>query len=468
MDMPSQGNKKQLKFKPTQTIVLSFFIIILVGTILLSLPISTKARIGTPVIDALFTATSAVCVTGLVVVNTLEHWSFFGQTVILILIQIGGLGFMTIVTMVMILAGKKITLKERIIIQESLNQHSLSGMVTLVERVIAGTLLFEGIGAVILAVPFIMDYGFKRGVFMGVFHSISAFCNAGFDIIGDASLTGYVDVFSVNLVLMLLIVIGGLGFTVWVDIINVTKEALKKKLSLRSSIRKLSLHSKVVLTITPILIIGGAVFFFISEFHNPETIGNLSVQGKMIGAAMQSVTTRTAGFDSINQGGMNYDSKLLTIVLMFIGGSPSGTAGGIKTVTLGVIIFAVISVIKGSSQTRAFKRNIPFETLQKALAIFFISLSSVIVITMLLTVTEKGMAYPHEFMDFLFETVSALGTTGLSTGITPHLSSAGKALIAFAMFMGRIGPITIAIALAKKQKQFMELYDYPEGKIMVG
>lgn len=463
------GIKKEEKIKhhnPTRTIILGFFVVICIGTFLLNLPIASKNGQSIGLIDAFFTATSAVCVTGLTVVNTLAHWTTFGKVVIIFLIQIGGLGFMTIVTLVFILAKKKITLKERMLIQESLNQNSMQGMVRLVVNIIKGTAILEGIGAIILSFVFIPHYGSVKGVLYGVFHSISAFCNAGFDIIGETSLMPYVGNFWINFVVMFLIFMGGLGFTVWMDLLKSVRLKRDNRFNLKYSLRKLSLHSKLVLTVSPLLIIGGAVFFFICEYSNAKTMGQLPFGEKILASFMQSVTSRTAGYFSIDQGGMTYASKFMTVILMFVGGSPAGTAGGIKTVTLSVLIIAVISVIKGSSTTHFYGKNIAFETLQKALAIFFISLTAVVGITMILTFTEKNSIFQHEFLDLLFETVSALGTVGVSTGITPYLSIPGRIVIAIAMFMGRIGPISIAVALARKQRK--DLIDYPEEKIMVG
>lgn len=463
-----QEHRKFLHLKPIQIIVIGFVVIICIGTFLLTLPISSNSGDTTPVVDALFTASSSVCVTGLIVVNTLEHWSLFGQIVILVLIQIGGLGFMTIVTMVLVLAKRRITLKERILIQESLNQHSPTGMVRLVRRIIIGTLLFEGIGAIVLAIRFAFDFGIIKGVYMGIFHSVSAFCNAGFDVIGDASLTPYVGDPIVNLIIMFLIITGGLGFTVWVDLLKVYQNKKEASLTWRNTIRRLSLHSKVVLTMTPILIFGGALFLFLFEYNNPGTLKNLSPSGKFFGSLMQSITARTAGFNSIDQAEMTYASKFLTILLMFIGGSPSGTAGGVKTATMGVLVIAVLSVIRGSKTTNAYERNIPFDTLQKALAIFFLSLGVLIIVTMILTFTERGMNISYEFMDIFYEVTSALATTGVSTGITPHLSVFGKVIISITMFLGRLGPISVAVALTKRQIKTKVSVEFAEGRIMVG
>lgn len=450
----------------TRIIVLGFLFLILVSSFLLNLPIASQDGEPVGLLNAIFTATSAICVTGLVVVNTLEHWTLFGQIIILLLIQVGGLGFMTFVTIILMVARKKIMLNERMILQESLNQNSAKGIVKFVQRIVIGTLLFEGLGALLLALRFMRDVPFGRAVYMGIFHSISAFCNAGFDIVGPESMVPYAGSLWINLVLMALIVIGGLGFTVWVDCLRCIRE--RKSVPFKTRLKRLSLHSKIVLTMTPALILLGMVFFFFAEYSNPATLKPLPFGEKVLASLFQSVTTRTAGYNSISQSGMSYASKLMSILLMFIGGSPGSTAGGVKTVTTGILIIAVLSVVKGRNTTTIYHKSIPFLTLQKALSVFLISFTAVIGITMILTVTEKNMPVPCEFLDLLFETVSAMGTVGLSTGITPHLSNIGKALISVAMFMGRLGPVTIAVSLARKQKATVALVDYPEENVIVG
>lgn len=451
-----------INLKPTTVIILGFFIMVIIGTFLLNLPISSKDNQSVGIINAAFTATSATCVTGLAIADTYAQWSAFGQIIIILLIQIGGLGFMSILTMFFLLARRRITLKERILIQESLNQNTLDGMVKFVKSIVIGTLIVESIGAIILSIRFCFDYGLSKGIKYGIFHSISAFCNAGFDILGSVSLSDYSGDLIVNLVVMSLIIIGGIGFTVWFDIIKLYKS---KKIN---KVTHLSLHSKIVIFITPILLIGGAFLFFIFEYSNPLTMQNFSFGHKILAALMQSVTARTAGFYSISQGNMTYASKFFMIVLMFIGGSPAGTAGGIKTVTICVILVAVSSVIRGRKNIFAFKREIPFATLQKSLAVFFISITAVVATTMLLTLTERQMLFEHEFIDFLFEAVSALGTVGVTTGITPHLSNIGKIIVLIAMFMGRLGPITIVIGLTRKQMKNKDILEYPEENVIVG
>lgn len=460
---------RKLKFiSPTRMIILGFLTLIVIGTILLILPVSSANHTFTNGLDALFTATSSVCVTGLVVVDTTTHWSAFGKTVILILIQIGGLGFMTFVTLGFMMLKKQITLKDRLLIKESYNQTSMQGMVRFVRRIFIGTMVIEGIGVIFLTLRFSFDYPFMESLVYGIFHSISAFCNAGFDILPGDSLVPYATDFIINATIMLLIIIGGLGFPVWMDTYQIIQTKKQNRLPWKVMLRRLSLHSKIVYTVTPILILLGTIIFFTCEYSNPLTMRDMSIGDKTITSLFQSVTSRTAGFNTISQGGMTDASKFMTMILMVIGGSPGGTAGGIKTVTISILLIAVLSVIRGSRQTHIFERKIPFETLQKALAVFFISFLTIIVMTMILTFTENDIIVNHQFMDILFEVTSALGTVGVTTGITPYLSTAGRILIIIAMFIGRIGPITLVMGLTKKQHQTKNNIEYVEGQLIVG
>lgn len=329
-----------------------------------------------------------------------------------------------------------------------------------------GTLLVEGCGACVLSLCFVPEYGLARGIYMGIFHAVSAFCNAGFDIVGPNSLTPYVTHPVVNITIILLIVIGGLGFTVWRDFLKLFREY--KELPLRVRLTRLQLHSKFVFIITPVLLVVGMLVFLAAEYHNPATLGDLTLPQKFLAALFQSTTARTAGFNSISQGELTYASKFMTVLLMFIGGSPVSTAGGIKTVTLGVLFFTVYSVVKGRRNIVAFNRTLSFENLQRALSVFLISLAVLVGVTMLLTVTEKHLLGEYEFIDLLYETASALGTTGLTTGLTPQLSSAGKLLMILSMFMGRLGPVTIVISLAKQQSREDSGIEYPEESVMIG
>lgn len=458
----NKKGKWRFELKPTQILVLGFLFLIIIGTILLNLPIATNTKESIGFIDALFTATSAVCVTGLVVVNTLDFWSPFGKVVILILIQIGGLGFMTFATMFFIMMGRKIRLKERLIIQEALNQYTISGMVRLTKNVVLGTLLIEGIGAVLLAIRFVPEHG-AEGIFMAIFHSISAFCNAGFDIIGDSSLTPYVGDVIVNIAIMLLIILGGLGFTVWIDVIRVSKDKMANKYGYRRMFKKFTLHTKIVLVLTFAFIVIGFILFFLLESGNPNTLGPLSMKDKILGSLFQSITPRTAGFNTMPLDQMNHASKFLTILFMFVGGSPAGTAGGVKTVTVGVIILSVISVIRGKERTEAFDRSIPGTIIKRALAVVTIGMTVVITVTMILSATEVGTS----FMNIFFESVSAFATVGLTLGITGSLTTIGKIIISITMFIGRLGPVTMALAFSMKGKSKASIKK-PEEKVMVG
>lgn len=439
--------------KPAQIIVLSFGGVILAGTLLLMLPFSSVAGIWTSPSDALFTATSAVCVTGLVVFDTGTYWSVFGKTVILMLIQIGGLGFMTMATSVAILLGKRIGLRNRMVMQEALNQFSLSGVIRLTRYVVIVTLLVELVGAIILAFRFVPDFGWSTGLFYSVFHSVSAFCNAGFDIMGNfSSMTGYVRDPLVNITIMMLIVIGGLGFAVLADFTRTNK------------IRQWSLHTKLVLTVTFVLIVFGFVLIFILEFNNPKTMGDFTLIEKMIASLFHSITPRTAGFNTLDIASMKVPTRFLTMVLMFIGGSPGSTAGGIKTTTFGMMILSVIAVFRGSEHINFAHRRISRDSINKALAVIFISTFWIITMMFLLYVVESDL--PMEAI--LFESLSAFGTVGLSMGITPSLNVLGKLIITIMMFFGRLGPLTIVIAISRRRSSKGDLLKYPEGKIIVG
>ncbi len=453
---------------PTRVLVIGFALLIFVGALLLTLPMASADGKSVGFVNALFTATSAGCVTGLVVVETMTAWTLFGKIIILFLIQVGGLGFMTMITIFLIVLKRKITLKERIVIQESLNQLSPQGMVRLVIKVVIGTLLVETVAAVILTFAFLPQYGLARSMWYGVFHSISAFCNAGFDIISHDSLVPYVDNVAVNVVVTTLIVLGGLGFTVWMDVVAVIRHRKHKWFVTRAELRHISLHSKIVISCTLFLIAVGTLFFLVSEYDNQATLGELSLHGKLWAAYFQAVTLRTAGFYSIHQAAMNYSSKFMSVILMIIGGSPGGTAGGIKTVTVSVIMLSVLSVIRGEDSINAFRKHISFQTLQKSLTVMSLIMLVLFVSTGILSFTEVYSGYHYEFMDLLFETSSALGTVGLTLGITPYLTTAGKLVICACMFIGRLGPITVVVGLSARQKAARNRIHYPEEKVIVG
>ena len=432
--------------------------VILVGSVLLALPISTKS--GEPVgyLDALFTATTSTCVTGLVTLPTVTTWSWFGQVVILLLIQIGGLGVITIFAGIMLALNKRFGLKESQLIQDAFNLNSLSGLAKFVKRVILGTLIVEGIGAILYMFVFIPDYG-ARGIWISIFNSVSAFCNAGIDIIAENSLVGYATNPLVNAVTETLIILGGLGYIVWWDVVRVLKDWKRLKLK---CFQRLTLHSKIVLSITAILVFGGAALLLAFEYNNPLTIGNYSFFDKMQVALFQSVTTRTAGFATVAQENLTNPSAILCLLLMFIGGSPAGTAGGIKTVTIVVLIATAYTTIKNKNEVSLFNRDLTRQTVRKAVAVSGMSFCIMFVSTILLSLVTDAAA-----LDILYETVSATATVGLTRNLTGILNAWGKIIIIFTMYLGRVGPISLAF-MFKSRKETVNIVKNPTEEISVG
>ncbi|WP_426349494.1 TrkH family potassium uptake protein [Alloiococcus sp. CFN-8] len=444
---------KLIKLNPVEILAVGFFVLIIIGAFLLSLPISSAEGKATNFLDSLFTSTSAVCVTGLVTLDTGTHWSYFGKTIIIVLIQIGGIGFMSFATLISLILGKKISLKERLIMQESMNTFSIQGLVKLAKYVLIFTFSIEFLGGLFLSSQFIPEYGLLKGSYYSLWHSISAFCNAGFDLFGNfTSLTAYADNPVVILTIAALIVIGGLGFIVWSDIFNFRKT------------KRLSVHSKIVITITAILIAGGALLMLLFELKNPETLGKLTNGEKVLNALFASITPRTAGFNSISIEGMTTSGIFLTIILMFIGGSSGSTAGGTKVTTIGVLFMTLVAVAKGREDTEVFKRRIPKDIIYKAFTIVTIGLFIVIAVTMILSITEPGASIES----LLFETTSAYGTVGLSAGLTGNLSFVGKIVLIFTMYCGRVGPLTVVLAVISRRKKNGNGVKYPEDRIIVG
>lgn len=453
---------KEFNFSTTQMIAGGFLIAIFVGAFLLTLPISSANGDFTPFIDALFTSTTSICVTGLTTVTTLTHWSLFGKLVILALIQFGGLGVITFTTTILLILGRRITLKDRLLIQDAYNLNTLRGLVKLTIKIIKGTLIIEGMGAIFFSFTFIPEFGLIRGIWKSIFHSVSAFCNAGIDLIGDYSFAPYQNNVIINFTTMALIIVGGIGFPVWWDVLKVIKNTIKNKCSVKCFFTKLELHTKLALSMTAILIFGGAILILLFEYRNSNTIANLSFGQKVMSSIFQSVTTRTAGFFTIPQADFTNASSFLSIILMFIGGSPSGTAGGVKTVTVATLFIATISIIKGRADVEIFGRKIEDTIVKKGMAIFMISFFVLLVSTALLSLVEH-----KDFFDIIFETTSALATVGLTRGITPSLSGIGKLIIICTMYLGRIGPITMALAFNTK-KEKSKSRALPAKDIMVG
>jgi len=450
-----------IKMTTTRIIVLGFLIGILLGGFLLWLPVSSKAGQEISFVDALFVATTSLCVTGLTPVVMAEQWNYFGQVVILFLMQFGGLGVITFTTTVLLMLGKRITLKERMLIQDSYNLDSIAGVVKLTKRIIKGTLLVEGMGAVLYAFVFVPQFGIADGLWKSVFHAVSAFCNAGLDLVGSSGFMVYRTNVMINVATMLLIIFGGLGFPVWWDVLDVIKRARQKEILWRDCFAKLKLHSKLVLAMTAVLIFGGGVLILLFEYGNPATIGELSFGNKVMASLFESVTLRTAGFQTIPQEGLTEASTLLALILMFIGGSPSGTAGGVKTVTMLMLILSMMAAVKGTDEVRAFHRKISDNYVRRAVAVIVVFFVALIAVAMALSITEDG-----SFIDILFEATSAVATVGLTRGFTGSLTETGKVIIIIAMYLGRLGPITMALAF--NAKKYEGTKTYAEGKVIIG
>lgn len=438
-------------FSYTRMIAFGFLAVILMGTVLLSLPIAARSGVRTPLIDCFFTATSATCVTGLTVLDTYMHWSSFGHVIILGLIQIGGLGFMTIITMFSIFTRKHISLYERRLLMQSAGTIRLSGIITMIKRVVIGTFCVEGIGAVFLSLRFCPKLGFAKGLWYAVFHSVSAFCNAGFDLMGrfnEVSLTGYYNDPLVCITLMVLIVIGGLGFLVWSDVIKC-----------RFVFKKMELHSKLVLTVTALLVFGGAAVLFMTEKNG--AFKGMTTGEQVLSAFFQSITLRTAGFFTVDQSKLSDSGCILSIILMFIGGSPGSTAGGVKTTTIAVFLLSLLCVARNNDDVVVFKRKINQKFVVQSAAIIgiHIIIASIAVFFICYMETEN-------MRDIIYESISAISTVGISTGITPDFTIVSKLFIACLMYTGRIGGMTIVLAIAENSHKVK--LERPEEKILIG
>lgn len=452
--VPDIQRRRRRQFSPAQLLAVSFAGLIVAGTVLLWLPLS-GARESLSLLDAFFTATSAVCVTGLIVVDTPNDLSMFGQTVVLLLIQAGGLGYMSITTVVAVALGKQLTVHERLTLQEALNVQTMDGLIRFVMNVFKLTLAFEIVGALLLAARWMGDMGVGRALYFGLFHSVSAFNNAGFALFSD-SLMGFRDDPIVNATILTLIVCGGLGFIV-----------LSELGRLRQT-RRLSVHTRLVLIMSATLVIGTTVTIFLLEHRNPRTIGNLALPQALLASFFQAVTPRTAGFNTLDIGAMTPATLFLLMVLMFIGAAPGGTGGGIKVTTFSITVAALWATVRGKQDATVFKRRLPPEVVARAFSISLIAFLALNGVAAVLLITEGRSLLPT-----LFETVSAAGTVGLSTGeagapvsLAGHFSPLGKLLMIATMYMGRIGPLTLAVAIARGGTP--PRVRYPEGTILVG
>lgn len=464
MEKDKSKKFKLSKIGTPKIILLGFLIANLMGACILSLPISSAKGTWTSFVDSLFTSTTSICVTGLTVVPTYSHWSTFGKVVILGLIQLGGLGVVCVAIGIFIVIGKRITMKERIVIQETYNMESMQGLVKLVKNVFKGTMLVEGIGAILYSFHFIPQFGVGKGILYSIFHAISCFCNAGIDLIGESSFVPFHSSILINGTTMFLIVMGGIGFTVWWDVARVIKQTNHSDLRRRQFFKRLTLHSKLAILVTAILIVSGAVLVLLLEYNNPATLGNMNWGDKVMASTFESVTTRTAGCYTVPQEGFRDTTALILIILMLIGGSPVGTAGGIKTTTIAMVLLSVRATIRGKKNTEVFGRRIGAQNIRTGLAVIVVSLLIFLMGIILLSITEDA-----SILDITYEAASAIATVGLSRALSPNLTEIGKVIVILLMFIGRIGPITMVMAFnIKRTKAADNLRELPEKKIIVG
>ncbi len=445
------------KLTPPKVVALSFLIVIAIGTILLSLPISNNSGEPLNFIDALFTATSATCVTGLTVRDTGSFFSPFGKSVILILFQIGGLGIMTLSTLFAIALGRKLTIKENLVIQRTLDQHHIIGLRQLIKYILLITISIQTIGVVLLYLYRSPD-GSGLSLYQAIFHSVSAFCNAGFSLFKD-SFTQFRASTYINLVMTFLIISGGLGFVVLIDLFKI----MRRRKYVHS---KLTLQTKIVFSITVFLLLTGTIILLVTEWDN--TLAGMNIKEKILASYFQAVTPRTAGFNTLSIGALTVTSQFLLILFMFIGASPGSTGGGIKTATFGIVIVGLWAMIRNKQDIVIFKKTIPKKVFHRALSVLLLSLIWIVIFTLILTITERTNlgGENNYFIRILFETTSAFSTVGLSTGITPNLTPLGKLLITLTMYVGRVGPLALGLVIALQEKKV--LFKYPEERVMIG
>ena len=438
------------KLSHSQILAGGFFIIILIGAIILNMQFSSSKGENIGFLDALFTATSSVCVTGLIVADTGTYWSNFGKFVIMVLIQIGGLGFMTIGTLGVLISGEKLSYSNKLLIQDSLSHEKTSGIIKFCKRIVLVSLFIEFVGAICLSFAFVPEFGLVKGLWYGIFHSVTAFCNAGFDIIGNfSSLTSYFNNPIVNITIMLLIILGGLGFSTIFDI------------NRKRAFKKFRLNTKIILITTAILIVIPTFLFFIFEMNNPKTLGNMNLGEKILASLFQVVSPRTAGYNTIELSQMYDSTKFLTIILMFIGGAPASTAGGLKITTFAIIIISVYCLFKQRSEIEVFGRTIPFKNLNKALVSLVIGFTLIITGTMIILSNSD-----FDFLTVLYEVTSAYATVGLTLGITTKLNAVCKITLIILMFMGRVGSLTVLYSFIKTDSK--KKYKYPKEEINIG
>lgn len=455
--------KRNIRWNTLRVMAAGFLGVILLGAVLLYLPVSNTRPIA--FMDALFTAVTSVCVTGLVTVVPAAQFTLFGKVVLLVLIQIGGLGVIACATLFLFLLNRKITIQERVVLKEAYGAERLGGIVKLVRKVILGTFAVEGIGALMYACQFIPEYGFFRGIGYSVFHAVSAFCNAGIDILGSSSLLNYVANPIINVTTVLLVILSGIGFTVWFDIIGNGRRMVRGEVPRRWWFTRLRLQSKLAVIMTVILIFAGTAFVFLAEYRNPETIGELSLGQKLMASMFQSVTTRTAGFCTVSQAALHTESKLFCAVLMFIGGSPGGTAGGVKTTTFAMLFLACLTFVRGGNDTECMGKRITVANFRTGFAVVMVAFAVFITGTIAILFLEPDSILLE---NVIYETASAVGTVGLTADLTPRLCRASQVVLMVMMYIGRLGPLTMALMFAGKTHPRDRIRSLPEERIMVG
>lgn len=455
--------KLKLNLTPAQQIAISFASVILTGAFLLSLPISNKIP-GVTFIDHLFTSTTAVCVTGLTTVVLVDQYTLFGKWVIIGLMQVGGLGLMTLIAVFVLSFSGKLSIANRLALNEAVNFFNLHDFNHFIKNIIKYTFVFEFVGFLLYATRFVPEFGWSRGLFVSLFTSVSAFVNAGLDIVGPISLQAYVHDPIVNFTTMYLIVVGGLGFGVWFDLSQGSKSLIRRSHPFQYVVNHLKVHTKLAITTTLCLIFGGALILFILEFNNPNTIQSFNFFDKIMASLFQSITTRTAGFATLNMANMKVTSLLVMMLLMFIGGSPGGTAGGIKTTTFAILLLMISSELSNRKEITVFKRKIEREQFRKAFVVAFMLLTTLVTGIFFLTITES-----FSLLELSYEAVSAIATVGLTMGITSNLSMIGKVIIILLMYFGRIGPLTVLLSINRKQasKKGQDI-SYPTADILIG
>lgn len=463
-DKDQNGKHLKRKWNSMQIMVVGFLAVILLGALLLMLPFSIADGHTLSFVDALFTATTSACVTGLTTTTIATTFTIFGKIVIMILIQLGGWGVIICAMYVLVLLKRKISVGERVVLQTYFNLDSMSGLIRLLLFVVKGSLVIEGLGAIGYAFVFVPRYGLLQGIWYSVFHAVSAFNNAGIDILGEQSLAEYVTNPWINIVTMLLIICGGIGFLVWEDLVDLAKKIRERKKSPRALCHFVSLQTKLVLVTTVTLILLGTIFVYFTERNNPLTLGGMKTWQKWMAAMFQSVTTRTAGFYTISQPGFRDVTKLGCAILMFIGGSPVGTAGGIKTVTIAVLILSCISTLRGKTETECYGRRISMHVIRTSVVIVAVAVAYVFIGTIVVSCIQPQF----HMIDVMYEVISATATVGLTAGITSSLVTASKIVIIILMYIGRVGPITLPLLVMFRRGKNKGRISLPEEHIIVG